>query len=202
MDLIWFDRIGIVLTFIAGFLMAPGLIGIDRLRRAETLLNTALMACVFDVFLYRFKVGNCLLRVAEKLQEVEDLITPRWLRRNRVKFPKLDWEVYMREWQEGFAKIGPTKILWGFLIGEVVLALPLLLFGSLMLLINFPPATIAFFALLAVWAFSLVADVFTITLLMLLKAIQWKEGLPGVLLVCGIIFFVVGNLFQLLATFT
>jgi hypothetical protein len=31
----WLNRIGIILNFLAGFLMAPELIGIERLKRAE-----------------------------------------------------------------------------------------------------------------------------------------------------------------------
>ncbi len=39
MDNAWLNRIGIILNFLAGFLIAPELIGIERIRRLEALLE-------------------------------------------------------------------------------------------------------------------------------------------------------------------
>jgi hypothetical protein len=35
---LWLNRIGIVLNFLAGFMLAPELIGIERIRRFEQLI--------------------------------------------------------------------------------------------------------------------------------------------------------------------
>ena len=38
-DLVWLNRVGITLNFVAGFLMAPDLIGRNRLRKLEAILE-------------------------------------------------------------------------------------------------------------------------------------------------------------------
>lgn len=77
-------------------MMAPELIGLDRLRRVEAWLESALLSIVR----YSFKTGKWMQKALERteraVERLEELTIRRWFRTKRTRYSELldtDWDI-------------------------------------------------------------------------------------------------------------
>lgn len=152
-DLDWLNRIGIILNFFAGFLLAPDLIGRNKLLRYEQIIEK--------------KLNNCITTIRDKLS----IITG--------KHSKVTKAINDSSLVSYNNPINPFFVII-LLIFKWILLFFLLKIGDLFICIYF-------------WI-KTVLDIVEILL-------STENTLISILTFVGIIFFIVGNLFQLIATF-
>ena len=205
--LIILNPLGILLNFMAGFLLAPELIGIERLDKFEKWLeikapsNLKRISSLGGVISYdpdplddiQVTVSNMILSV---FRDIVFYIIPFWF---------YIYLIIKREISIGtFHIAGLTVILTAILLHLY------LFFFSLWITVNQPTEKFGFLIYLLLapgivgvilsFANLIIAPV-QISLRITLKILQGDKRLPSILTGIGIVFFIIGNILQFIATY-
>ncbi|GAX46264.1 hypothetical protein NIES4075_72850 [Tolypothrix sp. NIES-4075] len=159
-DLDWLNRIGIILNFFAGFLLAPDLIGRQKLLNYEELIEE--------------KLTNYIEYMKKNMKE--NIFTYPFNLITKIKLLKFNIDSH----------IDPSSTITDriliYTIGSIV---------SIFIIFNV--------------LFNILMSKFITLLLKILDAfenfLKTEETLINILTIIGIIFFIVGNAFQLIASF-
>ena len=184
MDSILLNRIGIVMNFLAGFLLAPELLGSERLRKLEFFCEILLVRITTFSNQTRSGVGDflddlsphadhhyALSKVLHKAFAVAAILF--WLA--CPMFIVVD-------------KINISEQI-KFTIAFSLIA-PFMIIGSLIVLIFYLSLFLMIFITCIIYIFK-----------SFLNKLQGEERLRSIFVWWGIIIFILGNLFQILATF-
>lgn len=181
----WLNRIGIILNFCAGFMVAPELLGVERLTRIEIVIENSIEKFISSIN----KFNNVLAYV--------------------VIWPTIPLALEVRKWllnmvngidiiiEDG--EYSASRILYGnvsskkkylTLVGRVLILLKCLIFFVIL---------IPFFVLSA--SIGLTLQIFLAPFTYALNRLSFDRALHRILIWWGVIFFTVGNLLQFISTF-
>ncbi|MFD2937075.1 hypothetical protein [Spirosoma flavum] len=189
---VWLNRVGIILNFIAGFLVAPDLIGIDRLEtfenRVEVYLNQIHLRSRWGNYIFPWRPDNIgrlpliqyglFVVVALLLILITIIGSKHYLIASTILITyslACAWDVYKKSfWRDQS---------WKETIEDYFLSI---------------------FSIIPILKFAIeISIVFLIRSIAgrLLIELKGDRQLIKVLIQCGVLFFIMGNLMQLLATF-
>jgi hypothetical protein len=201
----WINRLGIVLNFLAGILMAPDLIGKERLLKLQgTIEQTA-------------NYWLSMLKIPAGTEHKYEPYGSSVLRRLILFLVALGFWIIVWYWV--LDRVSAVGKLWR--IGAI-LAVPIvvvLLFSALArvhpsplgYVFWIPVMFVTYVSLYLIWGipyhglvlfFLVIPKIMEFTLSQLVRRLEGDNNLSKVLLISGLAVFVLGNLLQLIATFT
>jgi|GEM_PF-6740948 len=195
MDFVLINRIGIVLNFLAGFMLAPELLGVERLRKAENSIES-----LSD------NVSKYLLRISDAMKDY--MI-------GKLKIALLILVIvcgYLFASILGalvVKKLEPIKgtgvfLVFAFFIVTLVLVIYQIKTDPLVLLAPIVGPFWMIFVLVSTLLsvlFLLVIGFFSMVVTYVRQKMEGEGRLRSILVLWGIIFFIVGNALQFAATF-
>jgi hypothetical protein len=215
----WVNRIGIILNFCAGFLLAPELIGIQRLQRFETFLEEGLTS-VRDLVGYLVEILSTRRIVLGRYANLAKGRTVLQLERGRTLVYSLGslvlWGIFllaMFKWFDFSVRVTAAtavSLVATTLVALVAISVLSLVVLSLALhrtlriiwLISFGIVLIPL-GILATVCYGLVrvsAPLLSSVLGIVIARLMGSDRLRGIVVTLGIALFIVGNTLQLLAT--
>lgn len=191
--LVTINRLGIIFNFIAGFLVAPELIGLERIKKAQSWINSS--------WVY---TKGVLGRLGPKKEIREKILM--WILFFLVFFSNIGYLLYEYIWNKSVSALF-------FLIGFQVLMMIIALYQSfkrykldrkkygvfLYIFFSFIPVALLFILFFLFYWTSL----FIVNILaeIVFRRLTLGSQFKGLLISLGVFLYILGNLLQLIATF-
>jgi hypothetical protein len=214
MDHEWLNRLGIVLNFLAGFLLAPELIGLHRLSRFEEWLETQIklqlesikhLYAPIEKYLYiGFPMAQLGIWLEVSARKIIILVLVLSL------FSILWWAVFV--YILASVKLRPEYTATVVFFFITVPSSALWVISSFNLNTEVLKTIFFFVTVIAVLQWGFVGGIFVVGMYLLPKALEQlltlslhslmeNEGLRSIVVTVGVVFFIIGNFLQLWATF-
>jgi len=213
-DETWLNRLGIILNFLAGFMLAPELIGIERLKKIELFLERVLLhvKSTLDTQLRRGNEKAGLIHILRPASVIITLVLIIWSLQARYYFITFIAVllIYFFLVSVGFALIQLNE----FILEVVKVFATFGFYSPRPIRLSRWNVIRRYHFLLLTWypLLAIVPAIANLTIEPILLAInmivsksvrrlEGEERLRSMIVASGIVFFIVGNFLQLLATF-
>lgn len=218
MNLAWLNRIGIILNFLAGFMVAPELIGLERINKFEQYIEDRIELTKSSI--NRFLSENPLSFELEWLQR--NLFKSMLLSLTLICLSSVFWLIINSQLLVKVNSLIIASLLLLFIL--IIPLIPVLLLAvqtrndslavkqgrSVELVVSVPFKLFVLINGVFIWGILLGLFLFLVYVIpqiidsllgTILRILSGNERMQSLLVAWGIVFFIVGNLFQLIATF-
>lgn len=185
---LWLNRVGITLDFLAGFMLAPEIIGLDRIQKLENIFEDRLLKIkknLLQPFEYEPLGTSASAAKLENEREIRGWFTLKNLKRNRDNIVNFYSSKKVPLWRKIV-----NSITYPF-SGILFLAVAVILLPIFLLLIIWELISFVYLVIIS-WFIKL--------LNLILAKLEGDEKLKRFITVQGIFFFILGNILQLIAT--